>query len=113
MNHNCSSPVSVLYAALTRVPDLGNACVSTMFLPAPSEDGCVGASIVAQGGAGTHAAVAPQPLLSAAYFDPAFLNFIRSAVGPCRALWFCRIYGKKKPGLQAGQSLSEIGSRKP
>ena len=78
-------------------------------LYAPSGNGCVGASIVAQGGAGTHAAVAPQPPLSAAYFDPAFLNFIRSAVGPCRALWFCRIYGKKSPACRPGNRFQKLG----
>lgn len=112
MNHKRKSRVSASYAALTKVPELGNVCVS-IILPAPPGDGCVEASILPQGWAGTHAAVAPQPPLSAAYFDPAFLNFIRSAFGPCRALWFRRIYGKKKPGLQAGQLLSGIGSRKP
>ena len=112
MNQSVSTLVAQSYAPRANAFDPKNECVSTI-LSAPLGDGCVGTSIVAQGGAGTHAAVAPQPPLSAAYFDPAFLNFIRSAVGSCRALWFCRIYGKKKPGLQAGQSLSEIGSRKP
>lgn len=95
----------MLYAALTRVPDLGNACVSTMFLPAPSEDGCVGTSIVAQGGADTHCPTPLQPPLNAAYFDPAFLNFIRSAIGSSIALWFCRIYGKKSPAGGPGNGF--------
>lgn len=115
MNHKRKSRVSASYAALTKVLELGNVCVSTIFLPALLVDVGNGleATSIARGRVGTHCPTSLQPLLSAAYFDPAFLNFIRSAVGPCRALWFCRICGKKKPGLQAGQSLSEIGSRKP
>lgn len=52
MNHKRNNLLSGSYAPLTRVPEPGNECVSTI-LSAPLGDGCLRNTIVARERAGT------------------------------------------------------------